>query len=315
MRALLLWLLTIPLCAETRQAPAESVPERVGAETLQVGMDLTSPRRAARLGDEVPIQLTVSNRGTATLLYSFGEPFAEGFELMVRGPDGRLMQTLPEQRRRRNVLVAYADTRLVEPGESADMRSFLNDWVTLDRPGLYGIQARLEQSGVVMVSPPVTVELSSRTSAELAALAQQFGAQLALARDDDDAEVLVRRLSSTMHPRTIPFLIDSMYRRQRDVGEARALEHLSSELEEVKPAVLAVARRRGLAPSMKWLLRALGATGTEMRPVIARSLAADNRPAWPYGALAAQIYGDDHFTDRLIALASDPGSGARDQAI
>ncbi len=53
----------------------------------------------------------------------------------------------------------------------------------------------------------------------------------------------------------------------------------------------------------------------EMYPLIEASLSIENPKAWTVGALAAQHYGNDRFTPRLIVLTTDPKNKDRVQGI
>ena len=58
-----------------------------------------------------------------------------------------------------------------------------------------------------------------------------------------------------------------------------------------------------------------GFTKEEMKPIIERALAPDNEPEWAAGAGLAQRFGDDAFTERLVAIAKTPRNNAQTAAI
>jgi hypothetical protein len=98
--------------------------------------------------------------------------------------------------------------------------------------------------------------------------------------------------------------------------ECEALRFYVPHSEQIKETIVAIAARRGLADGMQSILSNYGYTNKEdLRPLIERSLAADNPRSWQAGALAAQQYDSDSFTSRLIALATEPNNPARLQAI
>jgi hypothetical protein len=171
-------------------------------------------------------------------------------------------------------------------------------------------------------SNTLAVAVRDRADADVAREAAALGSRLQAEAekvgewgDRGNVDDLAWRLGFLGDAHAVPWLLDAMYRLRRAYVEATILAYYVPEQQRTRRAMLGEARRRGLAPDMQWALEVLGATPAEMRAAIARSLAPDNRPAWPQGALAAQIHGDDAFTARLVALATDPQSGAQDQAI
>jgi HEAT repeat protein len=63
------------------------------------------------------------------------------------------------------------------------------------------------------------------------------------------------------------------------------------------------------------LLRDFGFTKEEMKPIIERALAPENEQEWAAGAGLAQQFGDDAFTERLVAIAKTPRINAQTAAI
>jgi hypothetical protein len=157
----------------------------------------------------------------------------------------------------------------------------------------------------------------ARSQADLDALVDRLAAGLPRAPDAETHGQVAQKLMFSHSPRILPILIESMYGPHGGFWEGEALVCYLAHVpeRERKAAVLRVATQRGLASNMQFVLASLGVTAAEIQPVIERSLEPANRAAWAHGALAAQIYGHDRFTARLVALASDPASGAQHQAM
>ncbi len=131
-----------------------------------------------------------------------------------------------------------------------------------------------------------------------------------------------------MQPSTIPILINRMYEmyevKDDEYWLSRALTCYLPK-EKVKPLVLRACMNRGLAPGMILVLYTTARTPErwnveplkvkEWNEVITKSLAINNKPCWSEGCREARCHPSDACTSRIIAIAMDPISGARIQAI
>jgi len=98
--------------------------------------------------------------------------------------------------------------------------------------------------------------------------------------------------------------------------EYQALVSYVPHTDEIGKAIITTATERGMAPNMQYIIREYGFTNkADLKPLIARWLAVDNPDSWASGASLAREFGDDAFTERLIAIAKTPRSSGRSAAI
>jgi hypothetical protein len=231
---------------------------------------------------------------------------------------------------------------VLRPGQSFAKIIPLNRWALVKAPGRYTVTGIYlgnpfsSRPGEAVGSDPMPITVLPRTAEEMDAYISDLTNQIAaippsrfvtstrmpenvLVTDsvvDPGLENLVMKLTYTCSPKIVPILLETMYEpASGGFWEAEALLFYLPRTDETRKAILETATRRGLASSTEYVRKQYDCTKEEMKRVIGRSLASDNPQAWAAGALAAQQYADDAFTSRLIAIAMDPDSKGRLQAI
>lgn len=285
----------------------------------------------AKVGDEIIVELVVTNLGTTDFLYhSAGNDecaLIAGFDLHFTAPDGKT------ERPPRGVASCLGGRQRLAPGASFHAHMSLNHRAgCVLSPGEYrltGVYSPSRWSGSdaklpEVVSPETVVTVRARTAAEMGAYIESLKAQLAgLQAGDKDASAryhLIRKLGYTGDVRVIPAVIDAMYSAQGKGGANGAREAFVDFLPDKSGslrALLDAGKARGLADGeMAVILRMLGATQEEMYPLIERSLAPDSPATWQGGTRAAMASDDpDRFALRLVAIARTQSSPARLQAL
>lgn len=311
-----------------------------GAGTPRLQLTIQAEPAHPRAGDEVLVRFVVANVGTAELVYATvsGDLCAlavGGFDLHVTAANGSPVE---DPAARGAVLSCVGSEGRLAPGASFEVRVSLQRRTGALEPGEYHVKGsyrprRPSASGAAadlpeVESPEVPLSIAPRTDDEMGAYIQGLADELRAAgapgsdpRHDGERarNDLIRRLMYTRDPRIVPAVIDAMYAGRvfppaaRTAFEASYLPHRES----AKAALLEAAGRRGLRDSqMAIILRNLGATEQELSPVIARSLAADSPGTWHGGAGAAMGSADpDPFVERLVAIARDRTTPARQQAL
>jgi ankyrin repeat protein len=294
-----------------------------------------------KAGDEIDIEFRITNTGTNDYKYP-----NRTYDRSGRMPEYYLVATnssgeaVPDPRANAEGfwmgggLFQYAT---LKPGESFTKVIPLNRWVLIKGPGRYEVTGTYHAevvsnnpavssgpfiTSIPIAAAPIAVDVSPRTEEEMdayiAGLTNQI-ATLVVSKDyryQSQMDSLVKQLMFTCSPAAVPALLNAMYQPSQGFWESEALLFYIPRAEEVKQAVIATASNCGLANGMQQILSAYGCTNrAEIMPIIARSLAADSTNTWQAGALMAQQYADDSYTLRLIALATETNSPARDQAI
>jgi len=289
-----------------------------------------------KAGDEIDIEFKITNRGTNDYKYADRTYDRSGrmneYILTATNESG---EAVADPRASNKMgwfgggLFQYA---ILKPGQSFTKIIPLNRWALVKSPGRYAVVGTYPSelystNYTTTASDPITVTVLPRTPAEMDAyindLSSQIDARLtgkangAASRPPDQAlNELVMKLMFTCSPAAVPSLLKAMYQPSQGFWESEALLFYVPRTEEVKQAVIATASNLGLANGMQQVLSAYGCTNrADLMPIIARSLAPDSTNTWQAGALMAQQYADDSYTPRLIALATEANSPARQQAI
>ncbi len=274
-----------------------------------------------KVGDEIAITFVIENEG-----YNHYKYMDRNYDRSGRMPEYKLSAldergkavADPRAKRLGGIGGGLAGEGSLAPGKSFTKTIALNRWALLTIPGAYRVTGTYYPNGGrrAIVSPPIKIKLQPRTDDEIAAYVEELSTQLANTRDDQARAALVRKLMYTCDRQIVPALIEAIYK--SDAASYWAGEAFCYYLphdREIDHALLNAAAKRGLAIGMFWTFKQRGFTREQIKPLIEVSLSPNHPPAWPEGALVAQQYADDRFTPRLIAIATDPKSTARPQAI
>lgn len=315
---------------ETRSPLRETnVARPVAPPVLSLSIRCTND--VVKAGDEIDIEFRITNEGTNDYKY-----IDHNYDRSGRIPEYVLVATnssgegVPDPRA---IYKGFwfggglGQYQILKLGQSFTKVIPLNRWALVKEPGKYFVTGTYPSemystNSKNIVSTPITIDVKPRTDKEMddyiAGLTNQIAA-LVPSKDyryQGQMDSLVMKLMFTCSPTAVPALLNAMYQPSQGFWESEALLFYVPRTGEVKQMVIATASNRGLANGMQQALAAYGCTNREeLMPIIARSLVADSTNTWQAGALMAQQYADDSYTLRLIALATETNSPARDQAI
>jgi hypothetical protein len=293
-----------------------------GEPAPSLGVTIRLEGDGLKVGDPAPIRVTITNRGKVPYRYTERSYDRGGrmeeYRLEAVAPGGAPAPD-PRARRQGGIGGGLGQEALLAPGASFDKTIDLNRWALLRKPGAYRVKGiyLAESGGKEFASEPIEVPLAPRNGKEMEALVADLSARLAKASAEDERVRLAHALMYTGDRHIVPPLIEALYR--RDAASFWAIEaflyYLPVEDKEATDALLAAASRRGMAPGTLYVLKGRGVAEERIYALIETSLSPEHPVSWAEGALAAQESGQDRFVPRLIAIALDPKSPARMQAI
>jgi ankyrin repeat protein len=316
--------------------PPKSEPEVVTPPVLSLAIRCTN--EIVKAGDEISIEFRITNTGTNDYKYADRTYDRSGrmeeYKLIAKTESG---EAVPDPRANDKGFwfggggFQYA---VLKPGQSFTKTIPLNRWALVKEPGRYLVVATnfvdSHSTNVISIaSDPIPITVLPRTPEEMDAyindMTNQLDAKLTgksnsgQSRPPDQAlNDLIMKLMFTCSPKIVPSLLQSIY----DSGtggfwESEALRFYVPHSPETKKVLIGTATKRGLGPNVtiSYLLRNYGFTKEELKPLIAQALAPDNEQEWAAGAGLAQQFGDDDFTQRLIAIATTPRINAQTAAI
>jgi hypothetical protein len=265
------------------------------------------------------VEFIITNQGTNEYSYEDRNYDRSGrmeeYRLMAKTETG---QSVPDPRAHYvgGIGGGLARRGKLKPGHSFTQTIALNRWALIQAPGRYQVTGiYVTEAGQQQItSAPLTLTVKPRSEQAMLAYVRQLNEQRKTTAERGQ-DAIVKKLMYTCHPSIIPILLESYYGPQGGFWETEAFLYYLPRNEQTKQTIVSAARKRGLASGMSYVLAQYGCTAKDMAPLIARSLAPENPHAWAIGALAAQQYADDALTPRLIAIATDPKSEARPQAI
>jgi len=299
--------------AQEEEAPVASRP------VLMVEIRCT--REGMEAGDEIPIEFTITNRGAQDYSYKDVDTDAlgraEAFRLMARDEKGAAVAD-PKAHAPMAGANALVATRTLRPSESFSKAVALNRWALVTSAGKYYITGTYlagDASHSSFTSGQIEIAVSPRSKEELDAHIDKLAGDLESTATREAKDRIVRELMYTGSPLVIPALVESSFDKGGGGWEAEGLLYYLPRTAETRGAIVDAISKRGLSEGMCHVVRGLDLTCEAARPLIERSLAADNPDAWFGGALCAEDLCDDSFTPRLIEIAKDPSTPARKVAI
>jgi hypothetical protein len=325
-------LLAAPAGAKSISKPMSSKDDQLSQSkqpkhAQSLALSIRSLKEPRQVGDPVPIEFSIENIGKTDYDY-----LDRSYDRSGRMPEYELIAQFGSDKKVDDPRKEYpiwtmgglASKAILKPGQSFKKTIALNRWVVLTQPGEYIVTGvyHLENSEVAIRSKPIHLTLAPRTKAELYAYITQLRSQLSQV-DGEKFDDVVQRLMFTCNPVILPSLIDAMYTHKNNFWISEALNYYLPK-GSVRPAILRACEERGLAPGSTSVVYSLNRpwkpgndplSKEEWKRIIVRSLAIDNSICWAEGSLAAQQHPDDAYTDRLVAIAENPKSEGRSQAI
>jgi len=312
-----------------------------------VRLTISCPQREFKLGDEVPVTFTLKNEGRLAFpagsdswleripflghLFVTEVPYLE-LGVMVRRDGGTICTH------------AWGDWRIdqssmeeLEPGQSLSETFTLNDRVLIGEPGTYkvvglvmaglgineGLASELRDGHlsffkVVLRSSPFEIVIDPRTSDEMGQHISAVKKAFLSAKTDSERYAAIKKLAYTRDNRALPQLLEFEYLQDEEnyygVVYDALMRYLPIEA-EAKEMIVSVAGERGLTNTTLRALLRQGYSKKGFEKMIALSLASRNPRYVISGANAAQAVPSDVHMAKLIEIAKDASSPAREEAI
>ncbi|HZM04784.1 MAG TPA: HEAT repeat domain-containing protein [Candidatus Saccharimonadales bacterium] len=273
-----------------------------------------------KMGDEIPVQFVISNRGKSNYMYEDRNYDRSGrmqeYRLTAKSTAGTI---LPDPRAK--VPPGFGgglfSTSVLHPGEAFTKTIPLNLWARFTGPGQWAVTGFYTHNGedkdnnaLGVESEPIHITILPRSENEMDDYIAGLTNQLAKNKGARafDADAIWMKLAFTGSPKIVPFVLNEMFQSPDVYWEQETLAVYVPHTAEVRKEIVETASRRGLAEGLNYVLAQYGCTSNEWRWIIGRSLAEDNSACWKAGAMAAQAEPYDIFVPRLIAIAT----GAQD---
>ena len=291
-----------------------------------LSLEIRCTTNVFKVGDEIPIQFIIRNRGAADYKYA-NRTYDRGgrmleYKLIAKLAAGESIPD-PRQHFHPGMMGGLFSYDVLHPGESFTKVIPLNLWALIQEPGQYEVTGTYEADPGSANSDPISITvlprtqeemddyirgLTNRIAARLADLAAyQAGHASGLTPGLADAELrsAMMSLMYTGSAEGIPMLLRILFESSDNFWATVALEDYVPHTDAVRKALLEAAARQGLNSSLGNVLQAYDFDQQEMKPIVERALAADHPGEWQAGVWLALRYYDDALTTRLIAIASD----------
>jgi hypothetical protein len=273
-----------------------------------LSLEIRCTNDVLKVGDEIPVEFILSNHGPADYKYTDRNYDRGGrmgeYKLAAKTASG---ESVPDARLhfRPGMGGGLGQPRLLHPGESFSKVIALNLWALIKEPGRYKVMGVYGYDPGYSTSEPISITVLPRTKAEMHDYIQGLTNN---AGPPGMSEDWVKKLMYTCSPEIVPILLKVM---STEGGNAKfwataALADYVPHTEGSRKAIIEAATKDGLnGTGLEQVLLAHEFDNKEMKPVIERSLAADNPGEWQAGGWLALRYFDAAFTPRLIAIAGD----------
>lgn len=292
------------------------------------GYDLTlrlsTPQTEYKLGDAIPIILTLKNNGRATFpknppwterIPFFGrrsgweEPTFQ-FGLRARRKDGRACMNVEDGGIGQTTY--YGNEIRVEGGKSRNIRTALNGYVLIREPGIYLVRGQLG----LFESKPIEVVISPRTKDETEAHASQLLKELKRAKSVGGTSLYsaLVKLIYARDSRAVPDLLNYEYSGFSYLSHTAFMWYLPIN-EETKTMILEAATERGLTDTILLAMVRFGCSEEELRNVVGKWLESEDGRSLEVALAEACYYPDDSYTPALAKLARKGEEGIREEAI
>ncbi len=279
-----------------------------GTDAPVLSLAIRCTNEIVKVGDEIPIQFVISNRGTVDCKYNDRNYDRGGriweYKLVAKTASGEIV---PDARQhfRPGMMGGLFQFGVLHPGESVSKVIALNLWALIKEPGQYEVTGVYSDDSRNATSGPVSITVFPRTEAEMHDYIRELTNNVAPSGMSED---LVKKLMFTCSPEIVPILLKVM---STEGGNANfwataALADYVPRTEETRKAILDAATEHGVnGTGLEQVLLAHEFDNKEMKPVIERALAANHPGEWRAGVWLALRYYDDAFTTPLIAIAND----------
>jgi hypothetical protein len=310
----------------------------LGSEAVRpydLTLTIRCPVKDIRVGDEIPIIFTITNRGQHVFEIDDHSGDRGGrmpeYELSATDAKGRPVPD-PRQNYPPMIFGGLSGGRVrLASGDSYEKTIPLNLWSRITRPGTYSVKAiyhyhvddpsrkstkdRRYMKTVFVPAESIKIVVRGRSNTEMEQYIRTIVRELdslpqaKVGSRDDRRERLAERLMYTCDERIVPTMLDLMYKNWENnevFWATMALVCYVPRDAEIRRAVVQAARSRGLAPGMQIVLEQLGCGEQDFAEIMRLSLASQDTAIVAEAVGAAQERPSDEYMPRLIAIMIDP---------
>jgi len=284
-------------------------------------LKLSTPQREYNLGDEIPITLTLENKGKQMFPQRMSRleefirlglelPVDERrneFGLIVRKPSGSLsvspqaLRLIGETRRQ---------DKFVRPKVSLSWTTSVNECALMSEAGVYtvvGVFGKETDAGLVsevlLRAEPLEVVVRERTRQEMGEYIDELLAKHETTTDEQQRLNLLTKLVYTRDSRIVPKLLEMEYAEKCKSLIREAFRSYLPMEKGTKEVILGNARKYGITVNILEAMERCGCSEEEMREAIAVSLASDDYGRIRDGLRCVLCYPHNSHIARLSELA------------
>jgi hypothetical protein len=302
---------------------AKNISEEKATKLKPVlSLTIRCDRKKLKTGDEIPITFVIKNEGTTEYKYDDRSYDRSGrmpeYELSAVDNQGKKVPD-PRAKWTGGLMGGLGGgERKIGSSNYFTKTIVLNRWALITKPGTYIVTGTYHPEGNLtkIVSSPIRIKILPRSDTEMSVYINKLILELSSLRNTQEQAAQIRKLMYTFDRRVVPIMIEFMYNRDNtNFWAGEAFNYYLPYDQQTNDALYDAAKKRGLAKGMLQALRYRGFNDEKIKLLINLSLSPEHPYTWVEGALAAQQYPDDRFASRLSAIALDPNSKARLQAI
>ena len=323
--------------------PAFGIPADKSSDT-NLELTIHCPEKDIRRGDEIPIVFTITNRGKAPYSYDTRGYDRSGrmmeYELVAKDKGGTVVADPRADRKAGLGGGLSSGMASIRTGQSFTKTVALNRWALINKAGKYTVtgtyyyytedplakqvKGMRRMKEVAVESAPIQIVVKPRSHRQMGRYIKTLLQQLKAIQPSTKWEIVRQReailakLAYTCDRRIVPTLIDLWYKNyhQNEVfWAAEAFVCYLPREQQIKNRLIAVAKKRGLADSMRPVLEVFGCSEEDFQEIIAKSLASDNLRVVGAGAGAAQDHPHDDRMPALIAIVQNDAEHAPDNRL
>lgn len=294
------------------------------------------PVTRIRVGDEIPIVFTITNKGTRDHEFDKRNYDRSGrmleYQLQAQDEDGKIVAD-PRENVEPGIMGGLSNGMgRISTGRHFSRTIALNRWALINTPGRYTVTGTynydikyvraktvpgiIQMKTIEVKSKPIEIEIESRSRRQMGKYIKTLQKELKEYQSSNKRDNLEKRkeyiakLAYTCDERIIPSLIELIYLNQHNNDVFWAVEGLRCYIPkttEIKNRLINIIKKRGFVNGMTVLLKAYNCEESILTEIIGKSLESDNPDSIAEAALAAQEYPSDELIHGLIAVAKGQG--------
>lgn len=300
-------------------------------EEYNLELKINCPAKSLQVGDEIPIEFTITNNDTREYKYETHNYDRSGrlleFQLLAIDKNGK---AVPDPRKdfQPGIMGGLGGEAILSKGQSFKLTIALNRWALIKKPGKYTVtgtytydiedkDARIipglkNMKTIEVKSGPIEIEIKSRSSRQMGKYIESLQKELKQYPPSNKLEINSKRektilkLDYTCDERIIPTLIDLIYLNQHNNDLFWALEGFRCYLPktpEIRNTLIETIRKRGFSHAIVSALEAHNCDEAIFKVFLIKALKSDNPDVVSEAVLVAQNHPSDEIMPLVIAVA------------